>query len=80
MDRQSRKTLHQALQALKARGSKIVVTSQSKRFGESADKVLILGGSGENRTNLEERPNHSHFNVRKEGDSGPQGGRIRPVK
>jgi ATP-binding cassette, subfamily C, type I secretion system permease/ATPase len=45
LDRRSRKVLIKALQFFRARGSIIVVTTQSSRLGKIADQVLILGGN-----------------------------------
>ncbi len=79
LDRRSRRVLNQALQTLKAQGSTIVVTSQSKRVGESADKVLILGGGDEKRGSLDGKSNPQE-KVGKDQDTGSPRSRIRPVE
>ena len=79
LDRRSRRVLHLALQALKSQGSTIVVTSQSKRFGENADKILILGGGREKRESASEKPSPQE-SVGEDRGSGSRRGRIRPVK
>ena len=79
LDRRSRRMLHQALSTLKTQGSTIVVTSQSKRFGENADKVLILGGGSGKRDRAADKAN-SNEHSGEDRRTGAHRSRIRPVQ
>jgi ABC-type protease/lipase transport system fused ATPase/permease subunit len=79
LDRASLKALIEAMETLKAQGSTIVVTTQSRRLGKIADRVLILGsGSAQVRdSDADKRP--SNTDTAATGKSSRRADRIRTV-
>jgi len=79
LDRPSLKALIEAIRTLKAQGSTVVITTQSKKLGKIADKVLILGGGNVQLRDGDAVEGPSNTDAAADSKAGRRAGRIRPM-